>query len=115
MVRELGGERAAHSRVARLKGEGLMLRRILVGLDGSPLAETILETVRAMAGRLGAEIVLLHVTHVPEMVRAVKLDEIVEHERPTLDEVVEQGRIRARSYLEKEWERVAGPGFAVRT
>ena len=48
-----------------------MLRRILVGLDGSPLAETILQTVRALAARLGSEIVLLHVTHVPEMVRAM--------------------------------------------
>ena len=85
-----------------------MLRRILVGLDGSPLAETILQTVRALAARLGSEIVLLHVTHVPEMVRAMDPG-------PTLGEVVEQERVRAQSYLEKVTERIAGAGFAVQT
>jgi nucleotide-binding universal stress UspA family protein len=32
------------------------LHRILVGLDGSPLAETIVDPVRALAKHLGAEI-----------------------------------------------------------
>ena len=85
-----------------------MLRRILVGLDGSLLAETILQTVRALAARLGSEIVLLHVTHVPEMVRAMDPG-------PTLGEVVEQERVRAQSYLERVTERIAGAGFAVQT
>jgi nucleotide-binding universal stress UspA family protein len=49
--------------------------------------------VRALARRLGAEIVLLHVTHVPEMVRAVQPG-------ATVDEVVARERERAQTYLD---------------
>jgi nucleotide-binding universal stress UspA family protein len=83
-----------------------MLRRILVGLDGSPLAETILDPVRSLAGRLGAELVLLHVTHVPEDVRTASGD-------GDLDEMVMQERARARTYLEGVVQRIGGR--AVRT
>jgi nucleotide-binding universal stress UspA family protein len=85
-----------------------MLRRILVGLDGSPLAETILDPVQALARRLGAEIVLLYVTHVPEKVPAAPLG-------PALDEIVAQDRERARAYLEGVARKVAEAGVAVRT
>jgi nucleotide-binding universal stress UspA family protein len=86
----------------------MMLRRILVGLDGSPLAETILDPVRVLARRLGAEVVLLHVTHVPEMVRAAQPG-------PTLDEVVAQERERAQTYLEGAARKLREPGLTVQT
>jgi nucleotide-binding universal stress UspA family protein len=60
------------------------MRRILVGLDGSPLAESILGSVRALARRLGAEVSLLHVVHLPASFHAegdVTLDGLVERER----------------------------------
>jgi nucleotide-binding universal stress UspA family protein len=85
-----------------------MLRRILVGLDGSPLAETIVDPVRALARRLGAEIVLLHVTHVPEMVRAAGPG-------PTVDEIVSQERERAGTYLQGVARKIAPGGKAVET
>jgi nucleotide-binding universal stress UspA family protein len=84
-----------------------MLHRILVGLDGSPLAETILDPVRALARRLGAEVVLLHVTHVPETVRAAEPG-------PTLDEIVAQERERAETYLEGAARKVTDAGLTVR-
>jgi nucleotide-binding universal stress UspA family protein len=85
-----------------------MVRRILVGLDGSPLAETILGSARALARRLGAELVLLHVTHVPQTVRVVAPG-------PTLDEIVAQERVRAKGYLERVARSIGEGGLAVRT
>ena len=84
------------------------MHRILVGLDGSPLAETILDPVRALARHLGAEIVLLHVTHVPEMIRTAQSG-------PTLDEIVVQERERAQAYLEGVARRLRESGVSVRT
>ncbi|MCX6024027.1 MAG: universal stress protein [Chloroflexi bacterium] len=46
-----------------------MLQRILVGLDGSPLAESILPFITALAKGLGASVTLLHVTALPDDVR----------------------------------------------
>jgi nucleotide-binding universal stress UspA family protein len=91
-----------------MNGEKAMLRRILVGLDGSPLAETILDVVRALARRLGAEVVLLHVTHVPEMVRAAEPNSV-------LDGVMEQERVRGQTYLDAAAGRIAGSGLVVQT
>jgi nucleotide-binding universal stress UspA family protein len=85
-----------------------MLRRILVGLDGSPLAETILDPVRALARRLGAEVVLLHVIHVPETVRAAEPG-------PSLDEILAQERGRAQGYLEGAARKITEVGLAVHT
>jgi nucleotide-binding universal stress UspA family protein len=83
---------------------------ILVGLDGSPLAEAILEPVRVLATRLGAEVALLHVVAVPESVRAVAASAGV-----TLDEVVTQERERARTYLDRIAHRLRETGLTVRT
>jgi nucleotide-binding universal stress UspA family protein len=84
------------------------LRRILVGLDGSPLAETILDLVRALAQRLGADVVLFHAIHVPEAVGAAE-------QGPGLDEVIEQERARARAYLDRAAARAAGRGYGVQS
>jgi nucleotide-binding universal stress UspA family protein len=84
-----------------------MMKQILVGLDGSPLAETILPTVRKLARRSNAEIALLHVVHIPKTFPAeagVALDEIVERERRD-----------AASYLRRVEKAIAADGIAVRT
>ena len=83
-----------------------MLRRILVGLDGSPLAEAILDPVRTLARRLGAEIVLLHVIHVPETIRAAGAG-------PKLDDVVAQEQTRARAYLADVARKIGESGLSI--
>lgn len=79
---------------------------ILVALDGSPLAESIVPTVRALARRLGAELVLLHVVHVPMAVPTTGVG---------LDEIVEQQTRRARSYLHRLEHDLKVEGIPVRT
>jgi nucleotide-binding universal stress UspA family protein len=86
------------------------MRRILVGLDGSALAETILGAVRTLAERLRAEIVLLHVTVVPETARAAADDA-----ETGLDDLVTQERRRADRYLEEVALKLRAAGGAVRT
>jgi len=81
--------------------------RILVGLDGSAPAEAILPTVRALARRLGDEIVLLHVVHVPIAVPTaggLTVDEIVAHEAA-----------RAGTYLRRIAGDLEEDGLSVRT
>lgn len=72
----------------------MTLRRILVGLDGSPLAETVLEPVRRIAAPIGARLVLLHVTRVPEGVRD-------EAETFAVDDVITRERVPAEAYLDR--------------
>jgi nucleotide-binding universal stress UspA family protein len=83
-----------------------MLRRIHVGLDGSPLAETVLDVVRTLALRLGAEVSLVHVTHVPDTFTGPE---------SALDTVVAQDQVRARTYLEGAAAKIASEGLRVRT
>jgi nucleotide-binding universal stress UspA family protein len=83
------------------------IHSILVGLDGSTLAETILPTLRALARRCRAEIVLLHVVHVPKTVPA--------EAGIALDEVVEQERREAAGYLRRLARELDTDGIAVRT
>jgi nucleotide-binding universal stress UspA family protein len=84
-----------------------MTKQILIGLDGSALAETILPTVRRLARRSNAEIVLLHVVHIPKTVPA--------EAGLALDEIVEQERRDAASYLRRLEKEIAADGIAVRT
>ena len=83
------------------------MRRILVGLDGSPLAESIVGTVRTLAGRLGAEVALLHVVHVPASFHA--------EGDVTLDGLVERERRDAERYLHRVAGELADAGVTVRT
>jgi nucleotide-binding universal stress UspA family protein len=83
------------------------MKRILVGLDGSPLAETILPTLRDLARRTDAQVVLLHVVHIPKTV-------------PTeagiaLDEIVTQEQREAASYLRRLARELDAGGLTVRT
>jgi nucleotide-binding universal stress UspA family protein len=83
--------------------------RILVALDGSPLAETILGAVRTLAGKMGGGLVLLHVVTVPESLRAIAV-----RARVTLDEVVAQERNDAQTYLDGVAEKLRHAGVPVR-
>ncbi len=84
------------------------LRRLLVGLDGSPLAETILGAVAGLASRLHAEVTLLHVTPVPER-------PAVPDPEAALDRMLAEETRRAQRYLEDVARRLAQNGLAVRT
>ncbi len=76
-----------------------MIRRILVPLDGSDVAERILPTVSALAHRLGAEVILFRA--VPPLAQAVVLpDGKILSPR----EYTEQEEWRARAYLERKRE-----------
>jgi len=85
----------------------MSIKRILVGLDGSPLAEQVLGPVRALAEALGAELTLLHVAHLPESFRAT--DDV------TLDGIVAHERRDAQSYLHRVARELESAGLAVRT
>lgn len=53
------------ARHGNLPEDDMASKRILVGLDGSKLAESVLPTVATLAARLGAEVTLLQVVHGP--------------------------------------------------
>jgi nucleotide-binding universal stress UspA family protein len=83
---------------------------ILVGLDGSPLAEAILDPVRVLAARLGGDVVLLHVASVPASLRA-----IAPRAGVALDDIVAQERERAQRYLDGVAQPLRKAGISVRT
>src|SRR5689334_1938285 len=87
----------------------MTIARVLVGLDGSPLAEQVLPAVRTLAARLGAEVTLLHVAHVPESFRAADGDEV------TFDGILARERHEAESYLGRLAHELEGAGLTVRT
>jgi nucleotide-binding universal stress UspA family protein len=76
------------------------VRRILVGLDGSPLAESILPFVETLARRMGAGVTLLHVSAVPEAAPPIT-------DLPSIDEIVVRDRALAAEYLEQQRRRLA--------
>ena len=68
-----------------------MIKRILVGLDGSPLAERVLPFVELLARGVEAEVTLLHVTTVPHLLTGSPVR--------GLDEVARANARRAETYL----------------
>ena len=80
-------------------------KHILVGLDGSPLAETVLPFVAELAHRAGSRVTLLNVTHVPE--------DIVPGGGPGVAEVIERNQGRARDYLREQESRFRQAGIKV--
>jgi len=79
------------------------MRRILVGLDGSPLAETILPFVEILARKTGATARLLHVVSVPE--RTPPVDD-----HPAIDQLVRQATQLADGYLREQQRRLGAAG-----
>lgn len=83
------------------------MKRILVCLDGSPLAESILPTVRHLGRRSGAEIILVHVIELPPAIPTdgqMGLDQIVAHQES-----------EASAYLRRVASDLAVHGVWVRT
>lgn len=76
---------------------------MLVGLDGSPLAETILPFVEMLAGKIGAQVTLLHVTSVPEHMPSIT-------DQPLIDGIVRRTTQLAEDYLRKQQGRLAAAG-----
>ncbi|MCX6020684.1 MAG: universal stress protein [Chloroflexi bacterium] len=85
-----------------------MVTRILVALDGSPLAESILPYVRGVAAGVGAEVVLGSVLHVSK-------DTLSSLTGSKLDQVVARDRALIQTYLDGVAQRLATDGLAVRT
>jgi hypothetical protein len=65
-----------------------MLQHVLVGLDGSPLAESTLVYVEVLAKALAADVTLLHVLSRPQYAIAGT-------------EAIAQAKGRAKGYLEE--------------
>jgi nucleotide-binding universal stress UspA family protein len=79
------------------------MRRILAGLDGSPLAETILPFIETLAKMTGAEITLFHAVSLPASVPQLA-------DYPSIDQVVRRARQLAEDYLHEQRHRSADTG-----
>jgi nucleotide-binding universal stress UspA family protein len=86
-----------------------MYKRLLVPLDGSALAETILPVVKEVAGPLDAEVVLLRVVEPISTTQAIATAGVVSPDTATLRE------LEARQYLRDAEGRLAKKGLQVRT
>ncbi|MGE0352976.1 MAG: universal stress protein [Gemmatimonadales bacterium] len=92
------------------KGVSPLLQRILVPMDGSALAESVLEKARAVARLTGAEFILgMIVEPVPVLLPTFPYPVEVSTESP------EHRELAARRYLEKIKAQLRGEGFKVRT
>lgn len=85
-----------------------MVQQILVGLDGSPLAETILPYVSILAKGVGADVTLLHVVHVPEEVQEGERYQIVQP-------LIQQADIQAQDYLGRVAQQLTNTGLKVQS
>jgi nucleotide-binding universal stress UspA family protein len=83
----------------------LRYRRLLVPLDGSQRAESVLPTATTLAQASGAELLLVHVVRKPEMPRQIPLSQ----EALDLEQrITELNRRAAASYLEQLHARLPG-------
>src|SRR6185503_19352864 len=80
------------------------MTRILVPLDGSPLAETILPFVEELVRRTGGQVTLLCVTGVRESKTATP-------DPPSIDEVLRQDAVLAERYLNDQRRRLTEAGI----
>jgi nucleotide-binding universal stress UspA family protein len=87
-------------------------RRILVPLDGSKWAESVLPLAVRLAKSAKAELILTHVVPTPEFMEPSPLGA---SDRELRDTVVKRNELFARSYLERMQGCVAASGIAVRT
>jgi nucleotide-binding universal stress UspA family protein len=93
------------------RAETKRYRRILVPLDASPRAESVLPIAMRIAENQDAELILVHVVPTPEVVRAGLLDaEASELEH----RVLEHNRRAARVYLDRLRSRISQSGARVR-
>lgn len=80
----------------------LVMKRMLVALDGSPLAETILPFVEGLAQKTRAAVTLLHVVSLPEHAQ--------ERRHPSVDQLVQRQTELARAYLQEQQGRLSAAG-----
>ena len=86
-----------------------MYERVLIPLDGSELAETILPFAEQVAGPLDAEVVLLQVVEPPSPIAGLGTGGIVSPDALYLRQV------EAKRYLDAVAGRLQGKGLRVRT
>jgi len=85
-----------------------MFQHILIGLDGSPLAETILTYVSAIAKRVGADLTLLYAVHLTEEMRQKEAYQI-------LQPAIQQNVTKAQDYLNRVVQRLTANGLKVQS
>lgn len=86
-------------------------KRILVTLDGSALAERVLESVRDIAQATGSELILLRVTGMIQLA-IDSVDPLVM--KQDLDKLEERERIEAKEYLERVQHKLFASGLTVK-
>ena len=87
-------------------------RRLLVPLDGSRMAESVLPLANRLARVTGAELLLAHIIPAPELTEIGPL-EAEDHE--LRQRLAERNERVARKYVEQIRGRLAGSGIAVRS
>jgi nucleotide-binding universal stress UspA family protein len=83
-----------------------MFKKILVPLDGSPMAEAVLPYIRRMAKEDGAEIELLNVTMIP--IAAYPVDAPLD-----IEPMIKQQREASEQYLKKVVDDIGHEGIKV--
>lgn len=83
-----------------------MYKKILVPLDGSPLAEAVLPHAQALAKSEGAEIVLLSVPVTPSY-------DYLERTPGLASQIIESAERETEAYLKAEVEKLTGEGMKV--
>ena len=94
-----------------LKAGAVRYRRILVPLDGSSPAESVIPLATRIAGAFGAELLLVHVVPVPELTESGPAEA---EDLKLLDELVSRNEAAARAYLNRLKTRLAQKGVSVR-
>jgi nucleotide-binding universal stress UspA family protein len=82
-----------------------MLKRVLVPLDGSPLAETVIPYAAELAQKIGFEIILMRVFGVPVPVFA-------EDYGPYVEELWNQVEAEAEKYLDEKAQQLQAQGLS---
>lgn len=85
-----------------------MFQHILIGLDGSPLAENVLPYASTLAKRVGADLTVLYAVHLTEEMRH---DDAYRMLQPAIQQTVPH----AEDYLRQVVHRLAENGFKVQS
>jgi nucleotide-binding universal stress UspA family protein len=96
---------------AELETDAVRYRRILVPLDGSSPAESVIPMATRIAAAHGAELLLVHVVPSPELTESGPAEA---QDIKLLDELVNRNERAARHYLSRLKTRVAQKGVNVR-
>lgn len=81
------------------------LVKVLVALDGSPLAERVLPPVAVLSRKMDMEVVLLQAYTLPQVAY------VADDYAPNMDQIAQQTREEAKSYLEEKVEQLQAEGL----